>query len=482
MDYAYKVCENLTCDVLVVGGGPSGLTAAVQAAELGLKTIIIEGTPAFGGNGPNTEGVFGVDSDMQKAQGLTIDMCQIIDSECKAFNYNIDPLKWKDLIDNSGDNINWLQAHGVGFSGIIDECKGYARGMKPFHWFRKRESDGRGDGNLLVDPLIESAKKLGVTMFTCTRGKELITADGRVCGIYAENTETKDIIKIGSGAVILATGGFADNDEMMADRGFNVECVYHRGNPGHNGDGIRMAVEVGAADMSRMRTYLDKLYIYPLGPYSSTTVYVGMKGLTMWTNENGERFVDENCGEVDSCFCGTAVRTQKHVFTLFDSAFVEAYKDSANELQADIQTLIKADLGNCFTAETIEELAEKAGMDKSTLCANVDRYNEMCNRGEDVDFAKEASKLIPIKTAPYYLIRLDMGIWTSLGGLHTNRKFEVLTPMEERIPGLYCVGVDGCELYRDCYTHTVPGSANGNNINSGRTASLAASEYIKSLQ
>ena len=104
------------------------------------------------------------------------------------------------------------------------------------------------------------------------------------------------------------------------------------------------------------------------------------------------------------------------------------------------------------------------------------RYNELCDKAVDEDFNKDAAELVPIKTAPFYIFRQDMAFWTSIGGIDTNRKMEVVTAKGEPIPGLYAAGTDGCNLYRETYTMSIPASCNANNCNSGRIAARSAYE------
>ena len=477
-EYADKTARTITTDLLVVGSGPAGLAAAVQAAELGLKTSLIEVNDRLGGNGPNIEGIFAVDSSRQKELGIKITLREVIETECSTFNYHIDTLRWRDMIMNSAENYEWLSGHGVGFSGIVDECKGVGK-MKSFHWFERRESDGRGNGYLLVDPLAAAAGRLGVGIFKNTRGRELIMKDGKVAGLYAVDTNSGEVTRFDCPAIVIATGGFVDNDEMMAERGFDEKHLFRRGFGGHNGDGLRMAVSAGAEDVSRLRTYLNKIYIFPLSAYSLTSTFINLKGLTLWVNGRGERFANEFCGAVVPGFYTNAKMTQDKTYAVFDSAFVDRFKDEAKDMADDLEMLLGSEYKNCFRADSIVELANLAGIDAGTLKETVERYNEMCAKGADDDFAKDPSKLIPIIKAPFYIVRQDIATWTSIGAIRTNRNFEVITPKGDPIPGLYCAGVDGCELYWDCYTLTVPGSANGNNINSGRTASRSAFKYIR---
>jgi fumarate reductase flavoprotein subunit len=148
-DISADVSHTIACDVLIVGSGPSGLTAAVHAKELGLEPAIIEVNEKLGGNGEHTEGVFAINSVFQKEQGIHITLQEIIEVESKTFNYHIDTLKWKDLVNHSGDNISWLLDHGVGFSGVVDECKGNAK-IRPYHGFIAESPMGAADGNLLI--------------------------------------------------------------------------------------------------------------------------------------------------------------------------------------------------------------------------------------------------------------------------------------------------------------------------------------------
>lgn len=476
--YSLNVSNIIDCEVLVVGGGPSGLAACLQAAELGLHTVLIETNSFFGGNGLETEGIFAVGSDMQRKLGIDITFRQIIESECKLFNYTIDALLWKDMVSASGDNIRWLEEHGVGFSGIVDECKGDGE-VLCFHWFRRRLSDGRGDGSLLTEPLLNAAKNLGAAAIANLRGMELIMEGGKVAGLYAVDTNSKNVTKFNCPAVILASGGFADNVEMMTERGFNMEHMLHRGVPGHNGDGTRMALSAGAEDVSKLRTYLHKLHIFPLHAYSPTTTYIHQMGYTIWVNSNGERYANELCGERVKSFFANAKMTQERTYSIFDKAFIEKSRKNAPDINADLQVLLGGPYHNCYKSDTIENLAVQAGIDPRTLNATIARYNDLCAKGNDEDFGKNADRMIAITTPPYYIVRQDMAVWTSIGAIRTNRKFEATDPHGKPVHGLYAVGVDGCELYRDSYSLNVPGSCNANNIHSGRIAAQSAFNYIR---
>ena len=146
-------------------------------------------------------------------------------------------------------------------------------------------------------------------------------------------------------------------------------------------------------------------------------------------------------------------------------------------LQADMDEAVAQCPGdNVYKADTVEELARLQGLDGAALAATVARYNELCAQASDDDFNKSAANMVALATAPFYIFRQDLAFWTSIGGVDTNRKMEVVTPRGEVISGLYAAGTDGCNLYRETYTMSVPASCNANNCNSGRTAAKSAFE------
>ena len=129
-------------------------------------------------------------------------------------------------------------------------------------------------------------------------------------------------------------------------------------------------------------------------------------------------------------------------------------------------------------ANTIEELAEKAGIDVEGLVAEVEEYNQMCEEGYDEIFEKDRRYMQPIEKPPFYCCRQNVGAYGSLGGVLINYKTEVLTQDGKVIPGLYCVGTDSCNIYGDSYPFILPGNTMGFCLNSGRIAGENASSLL----
>ena len=461
---AYEVAEVLECDVVVVGSGTSGMCATVQAAELGAKTICLEKNVFLGGNGLGTEGVFALGTDDQAAAGIELpSFRQIIATDAVFFNYRINSLFWKDMVENSADNYAWLKANGTQFSGVVDNY--YGLGKVPcFHGFATTKGDS------LINPMSEKAMELGAEFMTETPAIDLVITDGAVTGVYAQKADGT-VIQINAKGVILASGGYANNNDMMLARGYDMTYTTNQGVPGHDGDGLRMAVSAGGNDVSNARCFLRDPYIYGLNFFLPFSQGICRGGAQLWVNQDAERYVNERCGAITSGNNSNAVHSQKVSWMIFDRAQADAYAADIEDFDASLQEAIDLCPGdNIYACDTIEEMAEKAGLDAEALAATIARYNEFCHNGLDEDFDKEPEYLAPIETAPFYIFRQDMSFWTSIGGIDTDRQMRVVDVKGNPIPGLYAVGTDGCQLYRETYTMNIPASCQGNNVNSGRTA------------
>lgn len=464
----YEPAEVIEADIVVVGSGSSGICATVQAAELGAKTYCLEKNAFVGGNGLGTEGVFALGSSAQAAAGIELpSFREIIATDAVFFNYRINSLFWKDMVANSADNYEWLVANGVQFSGVVDNY--YGLGKVPcFHWF----VDGKGAN--FIEPMAAKATELGATIMTSTPVVDLVVTDGAVTGVYAQK-EDGTVIQINAKGVILASGGYANNEAMMLERGYDLTYAINQGVPGHDGDGLRMAIEAGANDVSAARCFLRDPYTYGLNFFLPFSQRICRGGPVLWVNQDAERYVNENCGAVTSGNNSNAVHSQKISWMIFDQAQAEAFAEGVDGFMDSLDEAVELCPGeNIYRCDTIAELAACAKLDPAALQATVDRYNELCHGGVDEDFDKEPEKMTPVETAPFYIFRQDMSFWTSIGGIDTNRQMQAINAQGEPIPGLYAVGTDGCQLYRETYTMNIPASCQGNNVNSGRVAAREA--------
>ena len=472
------VAETIDADIAIVGLGMSGLAAAVQAAVNGDKVVGIEAAGVTGGNGIGVEGIFAVGTDLQKQAGIVIEPVEVVQTELEEAQMVTDGALWRKLVAQSADNVAWLAEQGVEFSGVVDDYLGSGI-VAGFHWFK-----GNIASTGYIPQMTARAEELGVDMRLNTQAKALITADGKVCGLYAQNQDGDDI-QINAKAVIVATGGYAQNQRFMEERGFNWENIVYGGTPGHNGDGLSMALAAGARSFVKSSTFnctniigRGDTFAWKADSITSTFCGAGMFGTggnQLWVNQDAARFITENFAAANFEMQSVPAMTQRAMYTVFDEAIMES------SLAADpdaIDRIKAAEEDDLAVVDTLAEAAEHFGLDADALEASVKRYNELCAAGSDADFGKPAALMVPIQNPPYYVGKLNQYYLMSVGGIECNVHAQAIDEKKQPIEGLYAVGTDGCMLYRNIYTINVGGTCNANNVNSGRTAANHAHAAI----
>ncbi|MBM6998756.1 FAD-dependent oxidoreductase [bacterium] len=464
-DYAARVATTMDCDIVVVGAGMSGLAAAVEALNDGASVIVLESEEQPGGNGTVTSCVMGVGSKMQQSLGIDIKPAQIITAEMQTFNYAADGVRWANLIAASSDNIDWIQEQGATLCGVVDKYQGVGSFETAHEW---TENDGRDGGTCYVQPMAARVADLGGTLLTSTPARQIIMRDGTAAGVYAESAD--GVVQVNAKAVILATGGYANNDDLLASRGYDVSQTAVFGIPGHNGDGITMALAAGA------KSWLDdsSLMEYPMNPaIGRESSAFSRLPTSVFVNGNGARIGDENASGAVPARAALMVRSQDISYALFNQDVIDAALEGKDDARKTFEDGVSS--GAIIKADTVEGLAQEAGIDAAALVATMERYNADAKAGEDTLFGKDASALVPMEDGPFYLSQ-NNGIYflVTIGGIDTTETCEVRAEDGGVIPGLYAVGVDGVENYRGCYTIDVPGSCNANNIHTGRVAAQRA--------
>jgi fumarate reductase flavoprotein subunit len=475
-----KIDKEYTTDVLIVGVGGSGMTCCVQAALNGTDFIAIEKANLIGGNANFVEGMFAIGSKFQKDLGIDVTPAQIIEAEMSRGQYRQNGSMWMDLCVKSAENIDWCLEQGVLYSGVIDN---YYGGLYPtFHWFKDNKSKVG-----FVEPMTKRLEELGAPIHLETTATSLILENGVISGAYAEGPE--GILKYNAKAVVLAGGGFGGNPEVIAKQGWDTEGVFVVGSPNAAGDGYRMATEVGALDMltDAAQSILYGIQAFPNIDFANDAQnpingYFGIAagGPVLWVNEYGDRFTRENLTTdnlVLQCIPG---KVNKANYCIFDQGIYESSfgtNDDAKKMFEDSFATNSAK--SLYAANSIEELAGFFNHDPKDLKATIDRYNELATKGVDEDFGKPAELLRPLTGGPYYIAKLSYSFFFSVGGFLVNRKRQVLDTNKEPIKGLYAIGNDGNNNYRNVYTINMPGTAFGNQVNSGREAANYVKEYLE---
>jgi fumarate reductase flavoprotein subunit len=471
--------KQLEADVVVVAGGTSGLAAAISAAEGGARVIVFEKAATTGGTGNMGNGLFAVESRHQIMKQVALTREEAFKIFMDYTHWRVDARLVKAYIDKSASTIDWLESMGVEFI----EPAAYFPGAQ-FTWHIIKPSIGvpfkgpNGAATTMVKIMTDRAKTLGVQIFLQTPVKKILKEENRMVGVAAEDRSGEEI-QASSRAVIIATGGFGDNPEMIKKY---TEYEYGRDLfsfriPGLNGDGLRMAWEAGA-----MPTPMNMEIIYGTpGLDEFLQLYCSFRQPGLVVNLHGERFMNEDIMR-NTTFTGNAIATQKNrcAFNIYDEAIKKYYMTSgmdfvssvfqvtkADQLDAEWQRALAQGSQEIFVADSIEELAGKAVINQANLKQTVAEYN------------KNARYLRPVQQPRFYAGRIFPGAYGSLGGIKINDKAEVLNKNYDAIPGLYAAGVDACTIYGDSYVFVLPGNTMGFAINSGRIAGESAAAYVK---
>lgn len=465
------VKERLSCDIVVVGSGVSGLTAAVQAALLGKKVILLETKHRVGGNWDATYGIMAVDSPISREQGIHVDARVLANQEIRLFNYQVDSKLWMDMAAASGDDIAWLMEQGVTFHSKLEPYISGEINAPVFH---------RWKGSA-VQKMLKAFQAAGGTVMTDTRAKKITFQDGKVSGIEAETSDQQQV-SIACRAVISAGGGYAKNPEMVS-RTIGRTDYACRAIAANDGSAIQMCIDAGARSLLALGNFVIDLIPCEMKTVSHWLTYIHSRPGTfpfhVFVNQDGERYVDEACTLKLFAFAPAAAYTQEKTYTIYDEGMLK-------HLQAlngnNVYDLIKAaaDTGSegILRADSFEELGEKLGFNPQHFAETMETYNRYCEAGKDEDYEKTPEFLKKFEHGPYYGWENSYQIASTIGGIDYNRRMEVLSPKHEVIPGLYVAGVDGAKLYRDYYSLAIPGSCNANNVYSGRAAAKNAAAFL----
>ncbi|WP_225883293.1 FAD-dependent oxidoreductase [Sphingomonas aliaeris] len=426
-------------DVIIVGGGGAGLSAAIEATEAGASCIVLEADTKLGGATALSAGVFyAANTSVQREAGIADDTADAMFEYVMAVNqWAVKPDIFRIICDESGPTIEWLRGLGTRFppqflvkSGVESVARGHS-------------SEGAGGG--IADALINKAGALGIETALDTRVERLLVEDGRVVGVRAGGMDLRAPV------IIVTTGGFG-NSATMREKHFPSAAQHgewtwavHDPAPFILGDGLTMGEQVGAAIVGH-----DTGLVLPTSGVGKF-VEAFLPPWVMLVNEEGRRFVPEVAAYT---ICGYLIneQTNAHAYAIFDEpTLIEAsndvsYLDPYNSGLATPtweERTIRSRLteGKVFSAPALEALGEQCGVDGVALAETARRYNEDIAEGIDRQYFKKAKKLFPVANAPFYAVEVRAAIIGVTGaGLDVDRECRVLDGEGRTIPGLYAAG------------------------------------------
>ena len=445
-------------DVVIVGAGAAGLAAANTALEAGANVLVLEKAGVTGGSTVRSGGkILGAGTPWQTAQGFEDNPDMMYDY---LMSFDRDGIMNADLVrtfcDASAENIQWMVDRGT----EIQDVEPIHSSLTPWRVHNVKGGGGQtsGHGGWFTAPLTNLYEsKGGKIIYNCTANELITDGNGAVTGVKGVMSDGS-AVTVNAKSVILATGGYCHNEEMLAKYHDFLPTNVGSGVPMTNtGDGITMAVAVGAKNFDAPGLQLV---------YVNYDCYVGIaeeSGLIV--SEDGARVVDE-------------WTYQSHVAqALADADSTCGYYITATKDGVCVEPYPMLNWGVTMEqvphAATIGELAAQIGLDAATLEATVARYNELCAKGVDDDFGKPAEFLIPVEGDTYYAFRMNPGSSVTFGGLQIDTGAHVLDVNDQPIPGLYAAGEVAFTGLFDA-EYPCCGMAIGSAIYYGRTAAQNA--------
>ena len=488
-------------DIVIVGAGGAGMTAALTATSEGKSVVIVESQPVVGGNSVRATGgmnagktVYQDENEFAESAGVEktlkaaaekyadnetitalaatvaeqwaayqanptgyFDSVELMELDTMIGGKGInDPALVETLCSNSADAIDWLGEQGITLNSVSSAG---GASVKRIHRPVNEEGKVVSVGAYMVPLLEEDCQKAGVQMMLNTTATEILTDDnGAAVGIKATGA-SGETITINAKAVVLTTGGFGANLDMVVEYKPELKGFMTTNAPGILGQGIKMAQAIGADTVD-----MDQIQIHPtVEANTAALITEGLRGDgAVLINAEGKRFIDE-VGTRDVVSAAEIAQTGSYSWLVVDQAMVDA--------SSVIQGYIKK--GYTVTGETYEELGKAMGVDEAAFAETMNTWNGYVEAKNDPDFGRTsfANKL---DTAPYYAIKVTAGVHHTMGGLKINTNTEVLNENGEVIPGLFAAGEVTGGVHG---ANRLGGNAVADFTVFGRIAGAAASKY-----
>lgn len=508
-----EIKERLAADVVVVGAGLAGLSAAGSAAEAGAKTILIEKGPTSSWRG---FAIAAINSKLQKEEGIEVDRDKVITELMTWSGYWADQTVVTLWADNCTAVVDWLTdlalAAGITSRKISDIPQTIPGSL--FNYMKIIGINLPGWNETVADLLHKNAEDQGVDIRWNTPAVQLIREGrGRVMGLIAQNPAGDYIQFNAKKGVILCTGDYGHNPDMVKkyipERATHFADIFYQYDremsrdpeklkkyigPGalpipddlkgpyqNTGDGHKMGLWIGAAidEPPHCAMLFDHAVVE-----SPTPIFVPLtRQPFLNVNLNGERFKNEELPY--GYICNADLTQPGYVkWVVWDDKWEEDTKRmgqiACKALLPPLHSLsviqVLIDKGIIKSGNTLDELAQQMKVPYRNFKVTVDRYNYLTRIGKDLDFGKRFECLSTIEKAPFYGIKMGVSLLVTLGGLKINTKLQVLDTERNVIPGLYAAGNTSGSFFSNDYPITIPGVSHSRALTFGRLAGFNAAD------
>lgn len=498
---ASKKEETYDTDIVIVGGGASGLTAAISASNLGANVIVIEkGVSLAVSNGANAGGPIATGTKVQEAEGEDLTTEELYEHMSEFAKSTVNDALLRKTLEVTGETIDMLDDLGL---SVYLRPDSYGVGFRARHGIKEKGEDR-------MKFLADKIESNGGTIMLETTGEEVIlNEEGVAVGIKATKSDgTK--VTINADSVLLATGGYLGSQDIIENKFGNI-TINPLGNTLSTGDGINMTLAAGGVEDKNWGIVANEFSASnsKAGTWtkdSNQNLRFGIYG-GLLVNGEGNRFFNEEIMASEPLSGAEATLRYGKYYAVMDEAYynsvceqgifktlgspetwvagVKNLSDSAPESKAHVKVLTQAkdqlqeaiDQGWAYKADTIEELAGKFGLEN--LVSTVEEYNKYCEAKHDSEFGKNPVFLTSISSGPYYVFEYEPSAWCTIGGVKVDDSLRALNKDNEPIKGLYVAGIDAGSLFTAPY-YDNEGSAFGLSLGSGTLAGRNMYSYIKS--
>ena len=451
---AAQAHENIDTDIAVIGAGGAGLSAAVEAANLGAHVVVLEKMPMLGGNTKfATGGLNAAETSVQAMHGIKDSIKTHFEDTMKGGHNLNDPELVKTLVENAGNSVEWLLALGGDFRDV--GMMGGATNKRAH-----RPTGGAAVGPEVMKTLVRAAKerKDNITILANTTVTGIITdKSGAVTGLKVRDNKSKEEYVVNAPAVVDAAGGFGANQAMVVKYRPDYKGMITTNQPGAQGEGISLVEKLGAKTVD-----MAQIQIHPtVVPGAGSLITEAVRGNgAILINTEGKRFYNE-ISTRDAVSAAILKQPTQSAFLFFDSEMQKSLKATNKYIKAPY----------CVSGETIAELATKLEIKPEVLEATIKTYDAGRKAGKD-EFGR-ADMPLDLTTGPFYAIRIAPAVHHTMGGVKINSKAEVIGA-KGVIKGLYAAGEVTGGVHGG---NRLGGNAQADIVTFGRIAGQEAAAY-----